>query len=60
MFLACTSYFDKFQAQGSYKKIILTLSALSNQHQISPWNINALKNTVDMRITDMITHDEFA
>ena len=32
----------------------------SDQHQISPCNINALQNRVVMRITDMITQDEFA
>ena len=36
------------------------LSPKSDQHQISPCNINALLNRVDMRITDMITQDEFA
>ena len=32
----------------------------NDQHQISPCNINALLNRVVMRITDMITQDEFA
>ena len=36
------------------------LSPKSDQHQISPCNINALLNRVDMRIMDMITQDEFA
>ena len=36
------------------------LSPKSDQHQISPCNINALLNRVVMRITDLITHDEFA
>ena len=36
------------------------LSPKSDQHQISPCNINALKNIVVMGITDMITQDEFA
>ena len=36
------------------------LSPKSDQHQVSPCNINALLNRVDMRITDMITQDEFA
>ena len=36
------------------------LSPKSDQHQISPCNINALLNRVVMRITDMITQDEFA
>ena len=31
----------------------------SDRHQISPPNINALLNRVVMRITDMITQDEF-
>ena len=31
----------------------------SDQHQISPYNFNALYNRVVMRIMDMITHDEF-
>ena len=33
---------------------------MSDQHQISPYNINALLTRVVMRITDMITRDEFA
>ena len=41
-------------------KIINPLSPKSDQHQISPCNINALYNRVVMRITDMITQDEFA
>ena len=39
------------------------LSPKSDQHQISPCNINVfvfLINRVDMRITDMITQGEFA
>ena len=36
------------------------LSPNSDQHQISPCNINALLNRVVMRITDMITQDAFA
>ena len=36
------------------------LSPKSDQHQISPCNINALENRVVMRITDMIIQDEFA
>ena len=36
------------------------LSPKSGQHHISPGNINALKNRVVMRITDMIIRDEFA
>ena len=36
------------------------LSPKSDQHQISPYNISALLNRVVMRITDMITQDEFA
>ena len=35
------------------------LSPKSDQHQISPCNINFLYNTVVMRITDTITQDEF-
>ena len=35
------------------------LSPKSDQHQISPCNINALRNRIVMRITDMITQDEF-
>ena len=35
------------------------LSPKSDQHQISPCNSNALKNRVVMRITDMITQDQF-
>ena len=36
------------------------LSPRSDQHEISPFNINALENRVVMRITDMITQYEFA
>ena len=36
------------------------LSPKSDQHQISPCNIDALSNRMVMRITDMITQDEFA
>ena len=32
----------------------------SDQHQISPCNINALLNRVVVRIKNMITQDEFA
>ena len=35
-------------------------SPKSDQHQISPCNINTLLNRVVMRIADMITQDEFA
>ena len=35
------------------------LSLKSDQHQIFPCNINALQNRVVMKITDMITQDEF-
>ena len=35
------------------------LSPKSDQHQISPCNINALSNKMVMRIRDMITQDEF-
>ena len=36
------------------------LEVKSDQHQISPCNIDALQNRVVMRITDMMTQDEFA
>ena len=36
------------------------LSPKGDQHQISPCNINDLSIRVVMRITDMITQDEFA
>ena len=32
----------------------------SDQHQISPCNINALEKRVVMRITNMIIQDKFA
>ena len=35
------------------------LSLKGDQHQIFPCNINALQNRVVMKITDMITQDEF-
>ena len=36
------------------------LSPKSDQNQISPCNINASQNKLVLRITDMITQDEFA
>ena len=48
--------FDSHPAIGALN----SLSPKSDQHQIFPCNINALSNRVVMRITDMITHDEFA
>ena len=36
------------------------LSPKSDQRKISPCNIDALLNSVVMRITDMITQNEFA
>ena len=42
------------------KSSLNPLSPMSDQHQISSCNINALENRVVMRITDMITQDEFA
>ena len=41
-------------------KDVNPLSPKSDQHQISPCNINALLNRVVIRITDMITQDVFA
>ena len=41
-------------------KLLNPLSPNSDQHQISPCNINALENRVVMRTRDMITEDEFA
>ena len=43
----------------SVLKSLNPLSPKSYQYQISPCNINALENRVAMRITDMITQDEF-
>ena len=34
------------------------LSPKSDQHELSPYNINALENRVVMRIEDMIRKDE--
>ena len=48
--------FDSHPAIGALNP----LSPKSDQHQISPCNINALSNRVVMRIRDMITQDEFA
>ena len=39
--------------------VISIISPRSDQHQISPSYINALLNRAVMRITDMITQDEF-
>ena len=41
-------------------EFINPLSPKSDHNQISPYNINALLNRVDMRITDMVTQDKFA
>ena len=43
----------------SYKEMSNPLSPKSDQHQIPPCNISALKTRVVMRITNMITQDEF-
>ena len=51
---------------GQWKSTLIdkfTLNPLSpkgDQHQISPCNINALQNRVVMRITHIITQEEFA
>ena len=48
---------------GQLSKVPVTVKPLSpknDQHQLSCCNITALENTVVMRITDMITQDEFA
>ena len=44
----------------TFKAHVNPLSPKSDQHQISPCNIDALQNRVVMRITDVITQDEFA
>ena len=44
----------KFETERKF-----TLSPKSDQHQICPCNINAFYDRVVMRITDMITRDEF-
>ena len=44
----------------SLSLLLNPLSPESDQHQISPCNINALLNIVVMRITDIIKQDEFA
>ena len=46
--------------QALRRKIVNPLSPKGDQHPISPCNINALQNRVVMRITDMMTQDEFA
>ena len=40
--------------------LLNSLSPKSDQHQISPCNINALSNRVVMRVMNMITQDKFA
>ena len=42
------------------EKISLSLSPNSDQHQISPCNINAYSNSEVKRIKDMITQGEFS
>ena len=44
----------------NWKNTFNPLNPKSDQHQISPWNSNALYNRVVMRIKDMTTQDEFA
>ena len=44
----------------SEKSLPNPLSPKSDQHEISPCNINTLYNRVVMRVTDMITQGEFA
>ena len=49
----------KVAIKSSVHAFLNPLSPKSDQHQISPANINALSNRVVMRITNMITQDEF-
>ena len=57
---AVVQHSDKTPSSVLILAIILNLlSPKSDQHQISPCNSNALKNRVVMRITDMITQDQF-
>ena len=44
----------------NWKNLRNPLNPKNDQHQISPWNSNALYNKVVMRIKDMTTQDEFA
>ena len=69
MMFYCVKRFTKFKILDSFNKLLTLLCNChfdhfdpfeSDHHQISPCNINALLNRVVMRITDMITHDEFA
>ena len=54
-------FFSTFMGVGfCYIPPLTPQSPKSDQHQISPCNINALLNRVVMRITGMITQDEFA
>ena len=56
-----SSSFHLFLARGYFSLVLVDpLIANSDQHQISPCNINALENRMVMRITNMITQDEFA
>ena len=43
---------------GTCRVALNPLSPKSDQHQISPYNINALENRVAMRIEYMIREDE--
>ena len=54
--------FDYLTCQGDrlFSVDLDPLNLKSDQHQISPCNIDALYNSVVMRIMDMITQDEFA
>ena len=61
--MLCLSGFELYSrwVPLCYDKMDLSpLSPKSDQRQISPCNIDALLNSVVMRITDMITQDEFA
>ena len=55
--MSCDDYFA-VQPPSFFDQ--LPLSPKSDQLQISPCNINALYNRMVMRITDIITQDEFA
>ena len=47
-----------YSSAGTCRVALNPLSPKSDQHQISPYNINALENRVVMRIEYMIRKDE--
>ena len=62
----CVKLWDRLAFSGKKKNVLLLnislavnpLSPKSDQHEISPYNVNALENRLVMRIEFMIREDE--